>query len=96
MTERRDLPAVVLGVYAVAGALLLLLLLIAAALDSGRVLGAVAVLACGLGWGLSWLMGRAFGGAPWRHALALVALPLVVELFSMAAHDAATPRLRLA
>lgn len=95
MTAHGGLNAVVLGIYAVAGALLLLLLLAAAALEGGTAMGLVAVLACALGWGLSWLLARWFGGSPWLHGLALIALPLVFELYSAATHDAAPPRLRI-
>jgi hypothetical protein len=95
MSERGGLDPLVIGVYAVAGALLLLLLLTSAALESSSLLGVVAVLAWGLGWGLSWLMARAFGGRPWLHALALVALPLLFALYSMVVHDAAAPGLRI-
>jgi len=89
MAAPEDRRAAAVGIYAVASALLLLLLLTATVLDSGTVLGVVAVLACGGGWGLSWTMARWQGGRPWQHALGLVALPLVVELYSAAAHDAA-------
>ena len=96
MTRRDGLGTVAIGVYAVAGALLLLLLLTSAALESSTLLGLAAVLACGLGWGLSWLMARAFGGQPWRHALALVILPLLFGIYSTVVHDAAAPGLRTA
>ncbi|HMN20724.1 MAG TPA: hypothetical protein PKA16_04965 [Ottowia sp.] len=96
MAAPRGLDARALGVYAVAGALLLLLLLVAAALESSTVLGGVAVFSCALGWGLGWLMGRLFGGAPAWHGVALVAVPLLVELYSLAAQDAVNPGLRLA
>lgn len=85
----------VLGIYAIAGALLLLLLLVSAALEGSTAFGLVAVLACALGWGLSWAMARVFGGRPWQHALALIALPLLFQLYSIAAHDAASTGLRV-
>lgn len=96
MKAPRGLDARALGAYAVAGALLLFLLLVAAALESSTVLGLVAVFACAFAWGLAWLMGRLFGGLPALHGLALVAVPLLVELYSLAAHDAVKPGLRLA
>lgn len=95
MPERAGLNAVVIGIYAVAGALLLLLLLVAAALEGGTAMGLVAVLASALGWGLSWALARGFGGSPWLHAIALIALPLAFDLYSVAAHDAVTLQLRI-
>lgn len=94
MPERTGLNAVVIGIYAVAGALLLLLLLVAVALQGGTAMGLVAVLACALGWCLSWLLARWFGGSPWLHGLALIALPLAFELYIAAANDATMLRLR--
>lgn len=95
MPARGGLNALTMGVYAVAGALLLLLLLAAAALEDGTAFGLVAVLACALGWGLSWLLAFWFGGSPWLHGLALIALPLAFELYSIAARDEVTLRLRI-
>lgn len=96
MAAARGLDVRALGIHSVAGALLLFLLLVAAALRSSIVFGLVAVFSCVLAWGLAWLMGRLYGGAPLLHGLALVAVPLLVELDSLAAHDAVDPGLRLA
>lgn len=96
MPAATRLSPLVLGIYAVAGALLLLLLIATVVVGGGTLLGLVAVGACGAGYGLSWLLARAFGGPPWLHALALVALPLAFALYSAAAHDHASAQLRVA
>ena len=95
MPERTGLNAVVIGIYAVAGALLLLLLLVAVALQGGTAMGLVAVLACALGWCLSWLLARWFGGSPWLHGLVFFTETAATEIYTAAANDATMLRLRM-